>query len=147
MQDFLNELGTIIQNTPARLRAITDPETPAPTDPAGWTRKEMLGHLIDSASNNHLRFVRTQLVNNARFNGYEQEEWVKLQHYNSEEWENLIILWESHNRHLLHLVPAIKATSLDNLCQIEENPPMTLRELIYDYLHHLKIHLGQLGVL
>ncbi len=104
----------------------------------------MLGHLIDSAANNHLRFVGTQVQNGLHLPSYEQDNWVKVQHYEAVEWELLVSLWESYNRHLLNVMTHVPTDKLNNKCVVEDNPPQTLQYLMQDYLVHLKHHLAQL---
>ena len=120
-----------------------------------WSRKEIIGHLIDSASNNHQRFVRAQFTDELVFAGYEQENWVRVQNYQGEDWTELVQLWKLYNQHILHLVSHIpeetrtKLRRKHNLHQIasdtiSENEPVTLDFFIRDYLDHMKKHLGQI---
>jgi hypothetical protein len=109
-----------------------------------WSKKEILGHLLDSASNNHQRFVRAQLSSEIKLPGYEQDVWVKTQGYQTESWEDLVHLWKLYNLHLLHVVGSIPADRLNSVCFIGENEPATLEFLICDYVRHLKHHLEQI---
>ncbi|MDE3059166.1 MAG: DinB family protein, partial [Bacteroidota bacterium] len=112
--------------------------------PDKWSKKEILGHLIDSASNNHQRFVRAQLSAEITLPAYEQDAWVKTQAYCNESWESLVQLWKSYNRHLLHVIVSIPENMLENYCFIGDSEPVTLKSLIEDYVRHVKHHLEQI---
>src|ERR1044071_2832566 len=105
-QQFLDDFQETIQNASLRLLEITDEDAGKRTEEA-WTSKEILGHLIDSAANNHQRFVRAQFTDDLAFPGYEQNEWVSSQKYTDESWPELIQLWSAYNFHLLHVASVI----------------------------------------
>ncbi len=109
-----------------------------------WSRKQVLGHLIDSASNNHQRFVRALLQDEVRAPRYDQEGCVRVQRYQELQWGQLVALWASYNRFLAHVLEGIPDEKLGTKCFIGENPMMTLEELAVDYVHHLEHHLEQL---
>ena len=112
--------------------------------PGKWSKKEILGHLIDSAVNNHQRFVRAQHCEALAFPEYAQDAWVANQNYNDVEWKDLIELWVLFNRHLVHVILQISSGDLETVCHIGDDPPMTVRELVVDYVAHMRHHLGQL---
>jgi len=111
----------------------------------GWSRKQVLGHLIDSASNNHQRFVRAALQGQLDFPGYDQQGWVRVQAVEEAPWPTLIALWASYNRHLAHVIAHLPPAQLGTACRIGSGEPVTLRFLVEDYLRHLLHHLAQLG--
>lgn len=142
MRRTLEEFRTLIERSLPELAHVEDAEAkPAPDK---WSKKEILGHLIDSAANNHQRFVRAQLSAELKLPGYNQVVWVKTQRYDNESWEDLVQLWKSYNLHLLHIASGIPDTSLKNYCFIGDNEPVTLGFLVQDYVRHLKHHLGQI---
>src|SRR5215470_3721524 len=143
MQDVIAEFERTIEASYDQLAKFTEAESAEPRSIGKWSRKQIIGHLIDSASNNHQRFVRAQLADNISLPGYEQEAWNKCQQYQSESWANLLQLWKSYNTHLLHIVSHIPEDKLDNLCTVGNNEPVTLRFLAGDYVEHMKKHLGQ----
>ncbi len=106
-----------------------------------WTRKQVLGHLIDSAANNHQRFVRLQQGNLAGFPGYEQEQWVNAGNYNKNTWANLLGLWVQYNRQL-----AIVIESIDPRCarNMWEEKAVSLEFIINDYSRHILHHIETL---
>jgi len=144
MQNALKEYRTLLSQVPPRLLSISDHESSVHPSPDKWSKKEILGHLIDSASNNHQRFVRAQLGSEIRLPEYDQESWVQTQAYQEESWENLVQLWKVYNLHLLHIAAAIPDDKLGNLCFIGEKEPVTLEFLFADYVQHLKHHLQQI---
>jgi hypothetical protein len=109
-----------------------------------WSRKEILGHLIDSASNNHQRFVRAQYSKDTNFLPYEQMMWVKIQKYNSRTWKELLNLWMTYNFHIAHVVENMPADCLLQSCKIGTGEPMTIGYVVVDYLGHIQHHLRQI---
>lgn len=154
-QQFLNSFKHTILSAEQKLLSLSEQQSETPRAPGKWSPKEIIGHLIDSASNNHQRFVRAQFKNDLIFDGYEQDEWVKVQHYQSEEWNQLVTLWKTYNLHLLHLIAQIpdsilkKEHNRHNLDELAFKPvprekPATLEYFIIDYFDHLKHHLRQI---
>jgi hypothetical protein len=153
-QEFLRDFEETIRIASARLGEISAAESTKSSN-GEWSRREILGHLIDSAANNHQRFVRAQFKDDLVFPGYEQEQWVSSQRYNDEPWQDLIELWRAYNLHLVHVVAHIPEDiltrqrdkhSLDQIAfnSVAQNAPATLEYLIRDYLDHLKHHLDQI---
>lgn len=127
-----------------RLRAMPAAKVSAQPAPGKWSKKEILGHLIDSASNNHQRFVRIQQTDELIFPGYAQDEWVRIQDYAHEDWQTIVDLWATINRHLAHLISRVPPARFSTLCRIGERAPVTLEALIRDYIRHMEHHLCQL---
>jgi hypothetical protein len=154
-QHFLLEFQQTVETEAQRLLSLPGPQTEESPGSGGWTRKEILGHLIDSAANNHQRFVRAQFTDDLVFPGYEQEKWVAAQRYKDADWSHLVELWKNYNLHLLHLASHIPSSVLTqpranhNLDQIafrtvEKSQPTTLEYFIRDYAEHLRHHLRQI---
>ena len=153
--EFLNELDRTIESSAARMLALDENQVMQTAKNDGWTRKQILGHLIDSAANNHQRFVRAQFTNELVFPGYDGDQWVEVQHYNDAEWSQLVQLWKLYNLHLVHLASFISPITLErertnhNLDQIafqtvDTKEPVTLEYFIRDYADHMKHHLEQI---
>lgn len=104
-----------------------------------WSLKEIVGHLIDSASNNHQRFVRLQIGNLEEFPAYEAEQWIRIQQYNRMDWGMLKDLWLHFNTLILSLVERIPEKCLTNTWSPDDNP-RTLEWLVNDYYRHLRWH-------
>src|SRR6185295_11426422 len=139
-----DRLRAAIDRVLPRLRALKEPEVSKPPAPKKWSRKEILGHLIDSASNNHQRFVRAQLAPEFRGPGYEQDAWVSRQDYAAAEWSLVVDLWSVYNRHLAHVISRALPEKLATPCSIKENAPVTLQFIMEDYIDHLEHHLAQI---
>lgn len=154
-QAFTGEFRATVEATANRLGRIREQESMIPLADGKWSAKQIIGHLIDSAANNHLRFVRAQFTNDLVFPGYEQDKWVEAQRYNDEPWERLIALWKYYNLHLAHLMaevpePIRQASrtehNLDRIAfhTVAANQPVTLDYFMRDYVEHLRHHLKQI---
>lgn len=145
MKEIGEKLRLVVEEAERRLRGFTDEETEKPVLSGGWSRKQVLGHLIDSASNNHQRFVRAGLRASLEFPGYDQQGCVSFQAPQEAEWVLLVSLWASYNRYLAHVINRIPAAKLETPCRIGSGEPVTLSFLATDYLRHLLHHLRQIG--
>lgn len=134
----------LVDRVKDRFSNLTEPEVSQKPVPNKWSKKEILGHMVDSASNNHQRFVRAQQVTEFRFPVYQQTEWVKNQNYQAENWKDILNLWIALNQHLAHIINQIPEEKLKIICWIGENKPITLGELIEDYIKHQEHHLKQI---
>jgi hypothetical protein len=134
----------ILASVPQQLAAISDEDAARRPGPDRWAPKEILGHLIDSAANNHQRFVRGQLVERLDDPSYEQERWVAVQHYLTESWPDLVNLWLLMNRHLLHIMRNVDTTKLETPISIRGDATVPLSEVMTGYVRHLEHHLGQI---
>lgn len=147
--DELEQIVNVAESTLRTLPAATVSQRPAADR---WTIQEVLGHLIDSAANNHQRFVRAQIVAASTqfaeklvFPKYEQNEWVGSQQYAAADWNRLIDLWAAYNRHLVHVIRCVEPAALPTICVIGPYDPVTLKSLIEDYVVHLKHHLQKMA--
>jgi hypothetical protein len=105
-------LRKAIEAAKPRLLSLTESSVSEKPYPDKWSVKEILGHLIDSASNNHQRIVRMQEVTNIGTFSYEQLHWVNSQHYRSEPWPELVNIWYFYNKHLAHIIEHIEPKTL-----------------------------------
>lgn len=109
--------------------------------PDRWSISEVIGHLIDSACNNHQRIVRAQYCDNELvFPKYDQNEWAIAANYLNADWESLVELWYHYNRMIASLIRNIKPEALQTPCTITPYDPCTLEFLVTDYLSHLQHH-------
>ena len=145
MRELSNELAQVVDSAEAILLQVTESESNKPILKGGWSRKQVLGHLIDSASNNHQRFVRAALQTSLEFPGYDQDSFVRVETVEKANWPLLVVLWTSYNRYLAHVIAHLPASKLQTPCRIGSNEPVTLQYLAEDYLQHLLHHLIQIG--
>ena len=144
MSAAADRLARLVATVPPRLVDFNDTEAAAPRAAGRWSRKEILGHLIDSASNNQQRIVRLQLAGSLDFPSYQQEAWVRAQNYAAEPWPDIVNLWLLFNRHLLHVLRNLDPSALDRLCRLGDAEPVTLSALIDGYVDHVEHHLEQI---
>jgi len=144
MDDLLARFLTLIETSQARLAATGEDAAARPVKPGAWSRKQILGHLVDSASNNHQRFVRCAL--NGGLTGwpdYDQNRWVELQNYQDAPWAALVEFWAGYNRLLHHVLRHIPKEALAFRCHVEGSDK-PLGEAAGSYLEHLEHHLRQI---
>ena len=127
------------------LRSLTEEQASAPpAKPGAWTRKQELGHLLDSAANNHIRFVRAALEGSYDGPGYAQDDWVKLHAWQDLPWSTLVEWWGHYNSLLVHLVSQIPHDKMEFPCVVGGSSPVTLQFLIEDYTLHMQHHVDHL---
>jgi len=146
MNELSARLLSVIDSAEPKLRQVAESESTKPILSGGWSRKEVIGHLIDSASSNHQRFVRAALQDSLDFPGYDQDGSVRIQAPQQADWPMLVSLWASYNRYLAHVIARLPDSKLDTPCRIGSGQAVTLGFLATDYLTHLVHHLGQIGV-
>ena len=154
MRDWITDFRNTIETSSRRLHAINEGEAARQAGTA-WSAKQTLGHLIDSAANNHARFVVAQMKDDLIFPGYEQDSWVDIQNYREASWPQLVDLWTAYNLHLAHVMSFAPDEKLSQRRSqhtlqtiafetIKETEPTTLEYLMKDYVAHLKHHLNQI---
>ena len=144
MLHVAENLRETIETALPLLEGITDAEASIPRAPGKWSRKEILGHLIDSACNNQQKFIRTRAQAHLDFVGYQQDFWVESQEYNATDWSGLIEFWRAYNLHLAHVIEHTDAVLLANSITIDDHGTFTLEFIMEDYVEHLKHHLLQI---
>ena len=154
--DFLRDFRRTLDESRVRLTGLSDADASRPPAPGKWSPKEIIGPLIDSAANNHARFVRAQATDDLLFDGYDQESWVRIQRYNERRWIDLIQFWHAYNHHLADVMERADPGaltrprprhSLDRIAfePVQTSAPATLDFLMRDYVAHLRHHLKQIG--
>jgi hypothetical protein len=133
----LAALELTLAGVPAELAEV-------PWRPGGWTRKQIVGHLLDSAANNRQRFVRAAIDGAYAGPGYAQDEWVAAHGYESQEWQTLVRWWRVEHEILAAVVDRIPEARLDASCTVGNSGPVTLHFLVEDYIAHQKHHFAQL---
>ncbi len=145
-ESLADQLRCALATAMPLLSELSDEHVTLRPVPDQWSPKEIIGHLIDSASNNHDRFVLAQIRTEYIFRGYEQNQWVAVQQYNERTWDELLRLWEALNLHLAHVMAAMSEHDLVRKIRYATTPekPMTVEFLLNDYVGHLEHHLTQI---
>jgi hypothetical protein len=144
VKDIALEIRSIVEENSSRLAHMDPGEVSSQETPDNWSKKEILGHLIGSAANNHHRFVRACHNVAADFPTYSQDDWVRIQKYNESDWGVLVKLWSAYNRHLSHVVERIPQDAMSSSCNIGRDNPVMLELVVKDYLRHLRHHLDDI---
>lgn len=153
--DYSNLLMNIVAKATPSLRRISSEKFKEKSNKYAWSKKEIIGHLIDSAYCNHRRLVNSVMQENLIFSGYDQDAWVRVNAYQNRNHLELINIWGISNQHLATLIDNIpeniltKSTAnhnFDKICmnRIPSGETTTLHYLTWDYLFHVEHHLVQL---
>ena len=154
--EFTNNFRQRIQEIHQQLSQIPPEKAIQRPQPDKWSPIEIMGHLIDSANNNHRRFTKAQWQDNMIFNGYRQEDWVNVQKYPSTDWQQLLDFWKLYNLHICHIMentPEEKLTkevhehNLHKIAMITvpADQPTTLKYFMEDYIYHIEHHMKQIA--
>jgi DinB superfamily len=141
MKEIARQLRSIIVTVEPQLSLMNHDDMGFKPSPNEWSKKEILGHLIDSAANNHQRFVRAVNKIAVQFPTYDQDEWVRIQRYSESPWPPLVALWSAYNNHLSHVIECIPEDAESSPCNIGKEDSVPLNLVIKDYLRHLLHHL------
>lgn len=142
----LAQLRYALTVMPGRLAGVSNGRAGAKPAPDSWSAKQELGHLIDSAANNHQRIVRAQLENNLALPGYDGDRWVDLHGYQNRDWSALIGLWRAGNCLLVAASESALEEAWAHTLSVGGSEPMTLRFVLDDYVDHMASHLRHIGV-
>jgi hypothetical protein len=139
--ELSERLLVVLRDAMPWLVTISEAEASVPEREGKWCAKEVVGHLIDSAVNNLGRIVRLQIEEGQSLPGYQQMEWVRLQHYAEREWAQVLALWFALNEHVAWTIAHVEKARLGNR-GVVAGEPLTLGFLIEDYVAHIEHHLG-----
>ncbi len=143
---MLERFAAVIQTGSERLATISAADAARRTMPAAWSKKEELGHLIDSAINNYARLIRAQHEANLALPGYAQDIWVERGGYQERDWKELVALWSALNTQMLHAARRVPGAAFGRECTIGDGPVITLGFVIEDYVDHMVHHLEHIGI-
>ena len=142
--DYIPAPETTVDETAAWLRTVPDTDARWRPKSGAWSSIEIIGHLIDSACNNHRRWILGQTPGLSKFDGYEQDLWVSRNAYADESWADLVALWAAYNRHLRHVIARTPAKHLPmSAMSPDGDGPVSLGFLMQDYVGHIRQHLEQ----
>ena len=141
-----SDIESAVNEAYHQFRSLPDETIEARPNSDEWSIKEIVGHLVDSASNNHQRFVRLQVSDGLVLPDYSQDNdaWVSIQSYQEAPWDDLLDLWRYFNLHLARVIRTVNEECIDNIWVVDEDTSITLGELMIDYLRHLNDHLQQI---
>ncbi|MDR0907111.1 MAG: DinB family protein [Rikenellaceae bacterium] len=143
---YTTEIEQVVGEWEPKLLAMTEDVITERRNYQNRTIKQLLGHLVDSASNNHQRMVRLQYNDPLVFPDYTQDNdrWIAIQDYQHSDWVNLVALWKSFNLHIVHLIKSVDQSTLSNSWTDFEGNEVTLAQMIAGYPEHLKLHIGHI---
>jgi hypothetical protein len=146
MHLVIQELSQLIAEYKAFFQTLSEAELSQKAEANRWSKKEIIGHLIDSAQNNIRRFVCGQYEPQPKI-VYDQDFWVKSQHYQAYSSEDLLQLWALLNRHICLILSNLPPKNYEKTCDTGKGKVElhTLQYLAEDYVVHLKHHLAQFG--
>jgi len=142
----LTLLRDLLQRVPGRLEGLSKEKVESKPTPSTWSPKEELGHLLDSAANNHQRIVRAQSEDKLALPGYEQSRWVAVHAYQRRDWKELIDVWQALNRQLLAAAESVPDFAWSHTLTVAGSEPLTLRFVFEDYVTHMLHHLQHIGI-
>jgi hypothetical protein len=151
-EPVIRDIASLTQEWESKLNELSSEVITERKNSQNRTIKQILGHLIDSASNNIHRYVHLQYRESpVEFPNYASEgnndRWIAIQQYQSEEWDKMISLWIYINYHLIHVVRHINPEKLENVWIAGPGRNISLRDMVHDYLRHLKLHLDEISEL
>jgi hypothetical protein len=141
IEKAIDRLNFIIDKVPRILTEISEENMSAKAMPTKWSKKEIIGHLIDSATNNHQRFVRGQFEHTPEI-CYDQNKWNEFSFYQEIDSNQIISFWTIYNKQLLEIIRRISTENLKKQIKVGDNF-FTIEFLIVDYIKHLDHHLKQ----
>ena len=152
ISEINNEILALIKDWEPRLTSLTNEKITLHRNSQNRIVKQILGHLIDSTSNNihrivHLQYQQSPLTfpNYATFGN--NDRWITIQNYQHEEWNNMIQLWKYSLIHFCHVINNIDDSKLDNEWIAGPDKRITLNTMIVDFPRHLKLHLEEINEL
>lgn len=156
--NVINAIRFILEKEEPMLKILTEDVITNRFNSQGRSIKMLLGHLIDSASNNHQRMVRLQYAPRVGYSipdgergllvfpDYTQDNnlWLQLQNYQNEDWNTLVQLWKFYNLHIIQVIQSVDESKLNNYWLDYEGNQVTLHDMIMGYTGHLELHIGHI---
>lgn len=146
MKNTVSELDAIVAEYAKKITAIPEADFSNKPDPSRWSKKEVLGHLIDSGQNNLRRFISGQYETTPPKIFYDQDFWVKANDYQHQRTEDVIALWRLVNQQISSVLSAMSPGNYEKSVDVGKDGSrlLTLRFLAEDYVKHMKHHLNQI---
>ncbi len=145
MTSTINELNSIVQDFSGRMMNIPETDFSSKPTPGKWSRKEVVGHLIDSGQNNLRRFICGQYETPAPKIVYDQDFWVEANAYQHYKQEDIIALWKLTNAQISSVLTNMKPENSKKTVRSskDSDEEKTLEWVASDYVKHMKHHLNQ----
>lgn len=142
----INTLSGLIHTIPVELQVFAEEEAAKKATPGSWSKKEILGHLCDSATNNHMRFVKIVLSPDPiRIEKYQQNQWVSLHDYQANySYTDLVMLWIFLNKQILYVLKKGIEEQFNKPVVLDDHTTVTLGWLLEDYVNHMLHHVNQI---
>jgi hypothetical protein len=152
MERFINnnrELKKLVSEWESKLLSLSPEIISNRRNSQNRTIRQILGHMVDSASNNihrivHFQYQEDPMVFPDYANLGNNDRWISIQDYQTEDWNNLVQLWKYINLHIVHVIYHVDVDKLDHVWVSAKNQKITLQAMILDYLPHFKLHLGEI---
>ncbi len=145
MNNIVKELDEIIEIFKSDYSELDESTSSIRISEDKWTLKEIIGHLIDSASNNHQRFVRFQLSKVLEFPDYKNKQWLEIQKHQNMKFSELLLLFYYYNKLITNIILNVDKKNLNNKWNVywdENSTFITFEQLIVHYVDHIKSHLN-----
>jgi len=145
MRDISHDLLISANSFYYKYKGVDDKTASKRPEPKEWSLKEIIGHLINSASNNQQRFLGLQFVPEMQSPPYQKHhlEWIGTEKFNELKFDDLFLLWQQYNILNAHIIANMDTSKLDNVLIMDDGRKIPLKAIANDYVKHLKIHLGQ----
>lgn len=152
LKKISEELSSLISDWENRLAALPEVTITNRRNSQNRNIRQIVGHMVDSASNNTHRIIHMHYQQNpVNYPDYanlgNNDRWIAIQNYQEEDWKELVVLWAAVNRHMVHLIPQVDESKLDQYWISALKEKITLREMINDYPRHFKLHLNEISAL
>jgi uncharacterized damage-inducible protein DinB len=151
-RQICDELGTLISEWEEKLAALSERTITSRKNSQGRSIRQIIGHMVDSATNNthrviHMHYRQSPVDYPDYANLGNNDRWIAIQNYQEEDWQELVQLWASANRHMVHLIRQVDESKLNQIWISALKERVTLREMISDFPRHFKLHLNEISAL
>ena len=143
------EVLSLVEAWEPRLQALTQEAITERRNSQNRTIRQIVGHMVDSASNNthrvvHLQYQPSPLIFPCYASHGNNDRWIAIQNYQAEDWNDLVQLWKYSNLHFAHVTGNINPEKLENVWISGSGEEVSLKAMVIDYLRHFKLHLGEI---